>query len=188
MQSARDMDFSELEFREITKFYKSLRGLLYTDLAANFPGLQFGSISEQDAVTADKWDSIDPNKGRDLINWRSAYKYYSAKSRFKRFDLRIKDGSNLIGLSYGMPSQVKTQLKIDLIEGTPISLHKGKTKALEVVTYAAQMYGILLGANEIRIMRPINKAVIDLYDQYGFSYVESQSKRMPSYCSMKLEV
>lgn len=188
MQSAREMDFSAMEFREVTKFYRELRGLLYSDLAANFPGLQFGSITEQDAAVADTWDSIDPNKGRDLLNWKAAFKHYTAKTRFKRFDLRIKNGGNLVGLSYGMPSKVKTQLKIDLIESTPISLHKGNTKALEVITYAAQMYGILLGADEIRIMRPINRTVIDLYERYGFDFVESQCKRTPHYCSMKLEV
>lgn len=185
--SARDVDFSNYGFRDLVVFYKQLRSTLYEEVRSEYPDFSAGPISLSDAIMADTWDSFDPGKGRNKLEWIKSYHYYTNKKRFKRFDLAIHRGGNLVGLSYGMPSQTKTKLKVNILEGTPINEHKNDIRVFEMISVSAQLYGYLLGANEVRIMRPLNQKVTDHYCSFGYEYVEPAEKNMPVYCSLMLE-
>lgn len=141
-----------------------------------------------DAIQADKWRHIDTNKGRNNWSWESAYRLYRRKSGFKRFDLSVKSGANVTGLSYGEPSQAKTKLKIDIVEATPFKKHKQNTQIFDVISTAAQFYAVLLGADEVRIMNPLNDDLVNYYCSFGYDYVTPKKTKLGVYCSMKVEV
>ncbi len=186
MSTARETDFSNMGFRETVKFYKGLRTLMYDEMNNIYPGFQSGPITLDLALTADTWANADHSKSRQMWSWVNAYSYYTDKKRFKRYDLSVKRGGSLVGLVYGVPSQAKTQLKVNLIEGTPISAHKKDARIFELISESAQIYADLLGADEIRIMRPVNQEVANYYCTYGFEFVEPAGKNLPVYCSLKL--
>lgn len=178
---------SPRNFIDSVNFYSELRFLMYEEMRSRYEKFAFSHISFNDALLANKWDALDPDKSRDEINWVLAHQHYTAKSRFKRFDISIKSGSNLLGLAYGMPSKAKTKLKIDIVEATPFDAHRNSFKAIEVISVAAQIYGAFLGADEIRVMRPVNDKVAKYYCSYGYELYQPESKNLPVYCSMKLE-
>lgn len=188
MTTAKDMDFSQLTFREVTAYYRELRQVLYDEINQSYPWFKCGAIRLEDAIHADSWRLKDKSPSRTEWKWVDAYTAYNRKSFFKRFDLGMRSGSNVVGLSYGLPTVSKSALKIDIIEATPYSEHKKNTRIFEVISTAAQYYAILLGADEVRIMNPLSEQLTDYYCSFGYNYVEPQKKRLGVYCSMKIEV
>ncbi len=174
------------EYRDAVLFYKDLRKLMYEEINQEFPVFHCSLITMEHARQADSWMGADHSPSRNAWSWVNAYQYYTDKKRFRRFDLSICGGGRLVGLSYGMPSQAKTKLKVNLIEATPFEAHKQNTRIFEVISEAAQIYAYLLGADEVRIMRPVNEDVAKYYCSFGYEYVEPIRKNMPVYCSLKL--
>ncbi len=188
MADARTKEFKQLSFPEVVKYYSKLRSTLYEELNSIYPLHRCGPISSSDAYQADKWRGIDQNKNRYAWRWIDAYSAYNRKSSFKRFDLSIKRGSHIVGLSYGEPTVSKKSLKIDIIESTPYEEHKKDTRVFEIVSRAAQYYGILLGADEVRIMNPLSDDLVNYYCSYGYEYVEPMKRKLGVYCTMKIGV
>lgn len=184
MSGARSKDFSNHTFLETKQYYNELRKVLYDQLKEDFVGFNFTPITFADAVQADAWKG----KGRDEWSWKAAYEVYQRKSSFKRFDLCIKHAGFVSGLTYGMPTQTKTKLKVDIIESTPFREHKNNQKIFEIISTAAQYYAVLLGADEVRIMNPLNDDLVKYYCSYGYEFVEPVKKKLGTYCSMKIEV
>ena len=186
MTSARDTDCSGLSFSEALRFYGDLRKVLYDEMRVVFPGFMCSPISMRHAVEADGWVSAEHTASRSMWRWVDAHQYYNDKKRFKRYDIAINAGGNLLGLAYGMPSQAKTKLKVNILEGTPYKVHKKNTRIFELISESAQIYADLLGADEVRIMRPVNEDVANYYCSYGYEFVEPAGKNIPVYCSLKL--
>lgn len=186
MTTARDKDFSQFSFSETANHYTTLRNILYQELNNNYPSFNCSNITLSDALQADKWRQLDSNPARQEWSWSHAYSAYIRKSEFKRFDLCVKNSGFVCGLAYGRPSRAKTQLKIDIIESTPIEHHKNNTRVFEIISKGAQYYAILLGADEIRIMNPLNKELVKYYASFGYDFVENKKKRLGVYCSMKI--
>lgn len=186
MPSARETDFSNMSFRETVGFYNKLRQMMYNEMNMLYGGFHSSAITLSLAQEADNWANTTHTVSRQMWQWVDAYSYYSDKKRFKRFDLAVRNGGHLVGLAYGRPSKVKTQLKIDLIESTPIAAHKQGFRIFELISECAQIYADLLGADEIRIMKPVNADVAKFYCKYGYELVEPAKKRFPVYCSLKL--
>ena len=86
-----------------------------------------------------------------------------------------------------MPTQAKTKLKINIIEATPIEEHKKNTQIFELISTAAQYYAILLGADEVRIMNPLNADLSDYYATFGYNLVAPAKGKIGTYYSLKLE-
>lgn len=106
---------------------------------------------------------------------------------FKRFDIAFKSSGKLAGLAYGVPTAHKTGLKIDLIEATPIRDDKHGRKVFELISYSAQVYAAMLGADEIRIMKPTTASTRAYYESWGYDYVDNSEKpSRPDYCVMRL--
>ncbi|PUA28444.1 MAG: hypothetical protein B0W54_18545 [Cellvibrio sp. 79] len=180
--------FSELSFKEVASYYGELRQALYEELNEIYPWFKCGRISHSDAIQADQWRHLVKSPARAEWRWVDAYSFYNRKNAFKRFDLCIKNGSNVVGLAYGEPTVSKSTLKIDIIEATPYQEYKKGIKTFEVVSRAAQYYAILLGADEVRIMNPLSKELANYYCSFGYEYVEPRAKHIGVYCSMKIEV
>lgn len=188
MEIAKDKIFSDLSFKEVITYYSDLRKILYDELNEIYPWFRCGSIGHSDAIQADKWRLLDKNSARTEWRWVDAYSIYNRKSAFKRFDLCIRNGNNVVGLSYGLPTVSKSSLKIDIIEATPYEQHKKDVRVFELVSRAAQYYAVLLGADEVRIINPLSKYLANYYCSFGYEYVEPKAKRLGVYCSMKIEV
>jgi hypothetical protein len=184
MSGARSKDFSNLTFSETINYYNELRMVLYDQLKQEYPIFSYNPIIFSDAIQADSWEG----DGRNEWSWQKAYEIYRGNSNFKRFDLCIKQGVHVSGLTYGMPTKTKTKLKIDIIESTPFSEHKNNHKIFEIISTAAQYYAHLLGADEVRIMNPLNQDLTKYYCSFGYEHIVPTKKKFSSYCSMKREV
>ncbi len=184
MANAKSEDFSNFTFHETVNYSQDLRAVLYDQLKSEYSQFNFTPISYSDAAQADLWQG----HGRNEWSWKSAYSIYQRKSGFKRFDLSIKNGINVCGLSYGMPTKSKSKLKIDIIESTPYHRHKNNTKIFGLISQAAQYYALLLGANEVRIMNPLNEKLINHYCSYGYDYIQPRKSKIGNYCSINIEV
>lgn len=183
MTTAREMDFTG-DFQEVTQFYSELRRLLYKRVNQKYGQFQATPITQQDCHTADSWANEEPGRRNDWY-WRNEYTGY--QKVFKRFDIAFKQGGKLVSLSYGVPTAHSTGLKINLIESTPFKEDKLGVKGFELVSYSAQVYAAMLGANEIRIMRPTSPLVRSYYCSMGYEYVSTAHKpSLPDYCVMKL--
>ena len=187
MSTARDTIFNSNDFASVVRFYNLLRKEVYEHTEALHPPFKCSKITLSDAINADTWRTVNHRAERSEWSWVQAFKNYDSKSAFKRFDLCVKNGSNLVGLAYGMPTKAKTKLKIDIIESTPIKEHKLNGGAFEIISTSAQAYAALLGADEIRIMNPLNKELSNFYGRFGYERVEPVKKSLGVYCSMKLE-
>lgn len=184
MDSARNALFSG-DYREVREFYSTLRQMLFQRVNSRYPLFIAKPISYSDCKEADSWSNIDPQGRKDWF-WTAEYSHY--QKFFKRFDVAFRHGAKLVSLSYGVPTAHKTGLKINLIESTPFKDDKLGIKAFEVISYAAQVYAILLGANEIRIMRPSSQKTLSHYCSFGYEYVSNEKKPSHApYCVMKLD-
>lgn len=183
MMNARETIFSG-EFAEVKEFYTELRKILYQKASQQFGSFYATPISHVDCITADAWAKEEP-RGRNDWFWSAEYPTY--QKIFKRFDIAYKQNNRLVSLSYGVPTAHKTGLKINLIESTPFKEDKLGVKGFELISYAAQAYAAMLGANEIRIMKPTSEKARSHYGSFGYQYVSNKDKpSLPSYCVMKL--
>lgn len=183
MRSARDTLFDG-DFNKTKEYYSELRKELYKDLRQNFGQFIATPISFSDCLEADSWKKIEPEKRNDW-HWTNAYHVY--QKAFKRFDIAFKQGGKLVSLSYGIPTAHKTGLKVELIESTPFKEDKLGVKSFQVISYAAQVYAAMLGANEIRVMKPTSPESKAHYCSFGYEYVSNSHKpSLPDYCVMKL--
>ncbi len=186
MTTARETKFSG-NYKEVQDYYRDLRSFVFAQTLEAYPdnSLSANSIRLIDAMTADAWAEEEPEK-RNYWSWVDAFHYYNKQA--KRFDLCISRSGELVGLSYGIPTAHKSKLKIELVEGTPFSLHKGGLKVFNVVSTAAQIYALLLGADEVRVMNPVNDRVRDFYCSLGYAYVKPKKTSLIPYCTIKVEV
>lgn len=183
MTTARDTIFSG-DFGEVAQFYSELRRRLYKRASQKFSSFIATPISYRDCIQADSWAQEEPKRRNDW-HWTAEHSGY--QKAFKRFDIAFKQGQKLVSLSYGMPTAHSSGLKINLIESTPFKDDKLGFKGFELISYAAQVYAAMLGADEIRIMRPTSVKTRSYYEAQGYHYVSQVHKpSLPDYCVLKL--
>lgn len=140
-------------------------------------------IDNKALVQSRLWASI-PERKVDF-NWEADYSIY--RKRYpKRFELAIWYQNRLESLALGRPSYKGTRVRLELVERVAVnSMLKGRAFAITELSLIA--YAELLGAEEVRIMQPINKSVRDYYIQNGYNYVPSTGAlNHPDYCVKKL--
>lgn len=153
--------------------------LPYSDShAITFSGLDSKALNQ-----ARLWDNIperlvDFNWERDTRTYRRMYP--------KRFEIAIWYHNRLESLSLGRPSFNGNRVRLELIER--IASHSMlKGRAFAITELALIAYANLLGAEEIRIMSPINEDVKKYYISKGYNYVASTgAKDFPDYCVKQL--
>lgn len=113
-------------------------------------------------------------------SWSEGFRQYAYRHP-KRFDLAIWFAkSQLCGLSIGKPTFSGSRLRLDILEGAP-SWHPLKGKVVEITVLAAKTYAASIGADQVRIMRPINAELIKYYQGHGFTYKKGKESNTPSY-------
>jgi len=129
------------------------------------------------------WSSI-PERKVDF-NWENDHRIFM-KRYPKRFELAIWYQNKLESLALGRPSYIGSRVRLELIERIAVnSMLKGKAFAITELALIA--YANLLGANEVRIMKPVNENVKNYYIKKGYSYVPSTGAiNFPDYCVKKL--
>lgn len=129
---------------------------------------------------AQQWE-YSANRHEDASwSWRKGFGSY-AKQHPKRFELAIWFAkAQLCGLSLGKPTYSGSRLRLDFIEGAPGN-HPLKGRVVEVTIAAAEAYADSIGAEQLRIMRPVNVDVIRYYETHGFTYFNGKNSNVPSH-------
>jgi len=102
-------------------------------------------------------------------DWDVVQKKY--RTHPKRFELSIWHRSqHLCGASIGIPTCGGGKLRLDFIESSPI-ISPLSGLITDIVIATGIIYAKTIGASQLRIMRPINETVKNLYlSKAGFSY------------------
>jgi len=131
-------------------------------------------------VQAKNWE-LSLNRSDDASwSWSEGFKQYAFRHP-KRFDLAIwYADAQLCGLSLGKPTYTGSRLRLDVIEGAPWN-HPLKSKIVEITISTAEVYADLIGADQIRIMRPVNSQVIRYYEKFGFILKQGKASNTPTY-------
>lgn len=165
--------------------YQSLRDASRQVAQNNLPaGLQdLVALKGIDSVTlalAKRWEA-SPERSHDADwSWSHGFRQYAYRHP-KRFDLAIWYAkAQLCGLSIGKPTYAGPRLRLDIIEGAPWQ-HPLKGKVVELTVLAARTYAASLGADQIRIMRPVNAEVIRYYEAHGFTFHKGKESNTPSH-------
>lgn len=119
------------------------------------------------------------------FNWENDHRIFM-KRHPKRFELAIWYQNKLESLALGRPSYGGSRVRLELIERVATnSMLKGKAFAITELALIA--YANLIGAEEIRIMQPVNESVKNYYINKGYSYVPTTgAMHFPDYCVKKL--
>jgi len=114
-----------------------------------------------------KWEIVDSR--RTAWNWDVVQKKYRAHP--KRFELAVWYRKHqMCGASIGKPTCHGGKLRLDFLEsapqGTPLD-----GLITDIVISAGVTYARLIGATQLRIMKPVNEQVKNYYlSRPGFSY------------------
>jgi len=129
------------------------------------------------------WEKI-PERKVDF-KWETDCQIYR-KRHPDRFEIAIWHQNRLESLALGRPSFNGTRLRLELVERLAgNSILKGR--AFQITELALIAYANLIGAEEIRIMQPINESVKNYYVGRGYIYVPTTGARhFPDYCVKKL--
>ena len=105
------------------------------------------------------------------VDWNWTQGYSAFRFRYpKRFELAVWAASGLVALSMGRPTYEGHHLRLDFVEARPRELGT-RPQVFQEILLAYQVYARLLGANQIRIMHPINETVRDYYRRFGYTYI-----------------
>lgn len=147
--------------------YSDLRKTALRVVSGQIPSninLDFKLIDKTALLESQKWNL---SKKR-LVKWDWLNSYGTFKFRYpKRFELALWEKTELASLSLGRPTYNGKSLRLDFIEGNP----DNKTKVFPLVIAAMTTYAEALGANELRVMNPINEDVKNYYQKFGLIYV-----------------
>ncbi len=151
--------YTKIRQAVLNEINKDLRQNNGTDLTAK--------LIDQTALSQSKnWELSK----RRRVDWEWVDGYSAFRYRHpKRFEMALWNGLTLISLSLGRPTYNGTKLRLDFIEGNP-----DKPKSIKVFEYtflAMAGYAQALGADELRVMNPINAAVKHYYESFGLVYV-----------------
>lgn len=162
---------------EVRRYVKN--ALPYGDANA----IILSDIEQRALIQARLWNAIPERKVS--FDWETNYSIYQRRYP-KRFELAIWYQNRLESLALGRPSYNGTRVRLELVERVAVnSMLKGKVFAITELALIA--YAELLGADEVRIMQPINDRVKNYYISKGYSYVPSAGALyFPDYCVKKL--
>lgn len=129
-------------------------------------GLRCKLIDQVALMQTQRWST----SARRRVDWQWVEGYSLFKFRHpKRFEMALWHGSNLVSLSLGRPTYNGSKLRLDFIEGGP-EKPEG-VKVFEHTFVAMVGYAQVLGADELRVMNPINTDVKRYYETFGLNYV-----------------
>ena len=148
--------------------YRKYREIAFDVTMEEFSEIQVSGITYPDALEADRWKDIPRSNGRShraMWEWAEEYTYY--QNRPKRFEVTLKRGGVLCGICYGGLSKHGKNMRMNLIESTPIRPTPLGLKALPIISFAAAAFADIVGAKELWVMDP-KPALENEYMKQGF--------------------
>jgi len=150
------------------KRYNELRKTALRVISGQIPSnnkLNFRLIDKPALLESQKWNLSQ----KRLVKWDWFNSYGAFKYRYpKRFELALWQEQELASLSLGRPTYNGRSLRLDFIESNP---ENTGIKVFPLVIAAMTTYAEALGANELRVMNPINDDVKQYYQKIGLIYV-----------------
>ncbi|MDP5150606.1 hypothetical protein [Rheinheimera baltica] len=157
--------------------YQSLRTQAIATAQASLPAsfkdiVSLRYIDAEALQQAKIWEARRQGLG-NAVPWSFAngYQDWSAR-RPDRLDVATWNKTTLCGLAIGIPTKTGKSMRLDVIEANP-----DKTvlsgQVFNIAMTAFEAYADAIGANQIKIMRPVNQKLISLYQQKGFIYQKS---------------
>ncbi len=168
-------------YEQLRKISRDVTTESLADYYQDHSSIRLGGIDDLAVQASDTWCDMECSRPRAEWDWREAADVYR-KNYPKRFELSIWYNDRLCGLSYGRPSYGKTRVRVELIEGAPrVGNPLGPRRVVPITIMNATAYAGILGAKEIRIMRPA-KPLIGYYESLDFKYVQSTgAEHFPDY-------
>lgn len=115
------------------------------------------------ALTSSKLWGEDPSRHVQW-DWHFANSYVYRHP--KAFDLAIWVGNTLCSLALGRPSYAGTFMRLDFVEKAPGNC-PFSSEMVPITLLAYETYAKRIGANQFRIIDPINDKVLRSYLQHG---------------------
>lgn len=118
---------------------------------------------DRKALTA--FSEIDKTESREVDwNWNFATTYSQLYP--KSFDLSIWYGNNLCSMSIGRPTFTGRGMRLDFIEKFS-NTHPFPRLMFPISQVAFEAYGKLIGAQQLRIVKPMNKKLVSYYSSHA---------------------
>jgi len=134
--------------------------------------VKLAGISQKELVLAKLWEA-SPNR---QVNWDWKFGYEIYRKRYpKRFELSIWNDYFLCGLAIGRPSYHGSKLRLDFAEKVPDNCPI-KGHVMPLILLGAESYALSIGAEEVRLMHPLNERLVNYYNRLGYKYVEGGSE------------
>lgn len=156
-----------LRHENAEKRYTELRQAILKIVARNYPaslGLDFRLVDNSALVASEEW-----TRSARLVDWNWLRGYPSFQFKHpKRFELALWHRGKLVSLSLGRPTSKCAGLRRDFIEASP---PPREVKVVPIVLITMTAYAEALGADEIRLVEPINDEVKGYYETLGLTYV-----------------
>ncbi|ARU55606.1 hypothetical protein OLMES_1531 [Oleiphilus messinensis] len=158
--------------------YESLREMARNSIGNELPytdrsNIHLRGICQKALLQAKLWDN-DPKRLVDWP-WDSGYQDYSYRNP-KRFELATWYGNTLAGLSLGRPSYAGTRLRLEFIESRPSSSPL-KGRIVPITISVAELYANIIGADELRIIDPVDQKLVEYYTSFGYRYKTAVSEK-----------
>jgi len=133
---------------------------------ADYANIKLSAIDNKSLLASKAWNLSSKRQ----LDWDWIDGYSAFRFRYpKRFELAVWHKGTLMSLTLGRPTYYGTALRLDFIEANP---EKPKDIAVfPIVLFAMIVYAEALGANELRVMKPINQNVKRYYESSGLTYV-----------------
>ncbi|MBE0376138.1 MULTISPECIES: hypothetical protein [Pseudoalteromonas] len=133
--------------------------------------VKFRNIDNEALLIAKVWESSPLRKE---LPWSFAQGFKKWAFRHpNRLDLAVWYENNLCSLSIGFPTKTGKSMRLDVIEKNPCNYPLDKSIfAINIVAF--EEFADLIGADKIKIMRPLNDRLINFYRSYGFIYQKSK--------------
>ena len=142
--------------------------------------VQLKNISSVALAQATRWENSLSRSDDADWSWSKGSRDYAFRHP-KRFELAVWfANAQLCGLSIGKPTFSGNRMRLDVIEGAPWE-HPLKRKIVGITIAAAEVYADLIGADQLRIMRPVNDTVVRYYQEFGFTLRKGKASNIPTY-------
>ncbi|MBB3061403.1 hypothetical protein FHS09_002236 [Microbulbifer rhizosphaerae] len=168
-------------FEQLRSIAREVTSENLSEIYHDYASIRLAGIDSEALRCSETWLDHECSRPRAEWSWSEAAKIYRQRHP-KRFELSIWYDDKLCGLSYGRPSYASTRMRIELIEGAPRAGNPlGPRRVVPITIMNATAYAGILGAKELRIMRPA-RALIGYYESLDFTYVESTgAEHFPDY-------
>lgn len=148
---------------------------------ADRPKIKLSKIDHQALTEVNSWESLNRSV---QWPWETGYHEYSAQNP-KRFELAIWHDKTLCSLSLGRPNASGSRLRLEFTEARPLE-NPLKGRIMPIVLSVAEVYGGLLGADEVRLIDPIDQKLVDYYSSFGYEYNDGKAEKTIHYLVKRL--